>query len=128
MRCNSPCPLYPNSDCESRPPQTVMSAVPPIAGMCGAKADVLFGPKADIRADETANRLCFVEPIPPRSGGPLRNGPIALRTIERHAFHQTAQLGRIDHTTRSIALMPRRPGSQVNRKKPAALTSPSEER
>jgi hypothetical protein len=38
----------PNSDRESGFPQTVMSALPPIADMCSALADVCFGPKADI--------------------------------------------------------------------------------
>src|SRR5262245_32703296 len=36
----------PNSDRESRHPQTVMSALPPKADMCGAKAHVCYGPKA----------------------------------------------------------------------------------
>jgi hypothetical protein len=31
-------------------PQMVMSALPPKADMCGALADVCFGPKADIGA------------------------------------------------------------------------------
>jgi hypothetical protein len=30
-------------------PQTVMSALPPKADMCGATRDVRFGPRADIR-------------------------------------------------------------------------------
>src|SRR5262249_51604361 len=38
----------PNSDRESRHPQTVMSALPPKADMCSAQADVRFGPIADI--------------------------------------------------------------------------------
>ena len=38
----------PNSDRESGHQQTVMSALPPKADMCGAVADVCFGPKADI--------------------------------------------------------------------------------
>src|SRR5262249_55866620 len=38
----------PNSDRESRHPQTVMSALPPKADMCSARAHVCFGPKADI--------------------------------------------------------------------------------
>src|SRR5262249_12612816 len=38
----------PNSDRESRHPQTVMSALPPEADMCSATSDVRFGPKADI--------------------------------------------------------------------------------
>src|SRR5262249_22578884 len=38
----------PNGDRESRLPQTVMSALPPKADMCGATADVRFGSKADI--------------------------------------------------------------------------------
>src|SRR5262245_44726446 len=38
----------PNSDRESRHPQTVMSAVPPKADMCGAARDVRYGPIADM--------------------------------------------------------------------------------
>jgi hypothetical protein len=38
----------PNSDRESGFPQTVMSALPPKADMCGAVGDVRFGPKADM--------------------------------------------------------------------------------
>src|SRR5262249_5819022 len=37
----------PDSDRESGLPQTIMSALPPIADMCGATRDVRFGPKAD---------------------------------------------------------------------------------
>jgi len=39
----------PNSDRESRHPQTVMSALHPKADMCGATGDVCFGPKAASR-------------------------------------------------------------------------------
>jgi len=47
----------PNSDRESGLPQTVMSALPPKADMCGATRDVRFGPKADIglTSDEHSN-------------------------------------------------------------------------
>jgi hypothetical protein len=38
----------PNSDRESGLRQTVMSALSPIADMCGALAHVRYGPKADI--------------------------------------------------------------------------------
>src|SRR5262245_52414317 len=38
----------PNSDRKSRHPQNIMSALLPIADMCGAHAHVCFGPKADI--------------------------------------------------------------------------------
>jgi hypothetical protein len=38
----------PNSDRESEIPQEAMSALHPIADMCGALADVCSGPKADI--------------------------------------------------------------------------------
>ena len=38
----------PNSDRESGHRQTVMSALPPKADMCGATRDVRFGPIADI--------------------------------------------------------------------------------
>src|SRR5690242_10967294 len=39
-----------NSDRESGVPQTVMSASPPRADMCGANRHICFGPKADISA------------------------------------------------------------------------------
>jgi hypothetical protein len=39
----------PNSDRKADFPQTVMSALTPKADMCGALADVCFGPIADIR-------------------------------------------------------------------------------
>jgi hypothetical protein len=45
----------PNSDRESRFPQTIMSALPPKADMCSAIRNVLFGPIADI---EMAIREC----------------------------------------------------------------------
>jgi len=47
----------PNSDRESEIPQQAMSALPPIADMCGAMGDVRFGPKADIGwiSDEHGN-------------------------------------------------------------------------
>ena len=48
MQCKKACPLYPNSDRESGFPQTVMSALPPKADMCGATRDVRFVPIADI--------------------------------------------------------------------------------
>ena len=38
----------PNSDRKSGLPAKVMSALPPRADMCGALANVGFGPKADI--------------------------------------------------------------------------------
>jgi hypothetical protein len=38
----------PNRDRESGLRQTVMSALPPKADMCGAICNVRFGPKADI--------------------------------------------------------------------------------
>jgi len=40
----------PDSDRESGLAQTVMSALPPRADMCGATSDVRFGPKADMEA------------------------------------------------------------------------------
>src|SRR5262245_41648260 len=42
VHCTRLCLLYPNSDRESRHPQTVMSALPPKADMCGALARVCF--------------------------------------------------------------------------------------
>ena len=51
--------------------QNVMSALPPIADMGGALADVRFGPKADIpelgfhqRLDFTSLIVVFVAPLP----------------------------------------------------------------
>jgi hypothetical protein len=44
----------PNSDRESRHPQKVMSALPLKADMCGARAQVCYGPEADILADRHA--------------------------------------------------------------------------
>src|SRR5215475_8025130 len=48
--CGAKCHVRfaPNSDRESRHPQTVMSALPPKADMCSALAYVCFGPIADI--------------------------------------------------------------------------------
>jgi hypothetical protein len=40
----------PNSDLESEIPQKAMSALPPKADMWGAKADVRYGPIADIES------------------------------------------------------------------------------
>jgi len=40
--------LAPIATVKADMPQTVMSALPPIADMCGATAHVGFGPKADI--------------------------------------------------------------------------------
>src|SRR5262245_2129715 len=48
MRCKSYVRFTPNSDRESGHRQTVMSALPPRADMCGATRDVRFGPRADI--------------------------------------------------------------------------------
>jgi hypothetical protein len=48
MRRNKRCPLYPNSDRESRHLLGGMSALTPKADMCGATSDVCFGPRADI--------------------------------------------------------------------------------
>src|SRR5262245_16751828 len=48
MQCKGHVRFPPNSDRESRHPQTVMSALPPKADMCSALAHVCFGPKADI--------------------------------------------------------------------------------
>src|SRR5262245_6922684 len=43
----------PNSDQESRHPQTVMSALPSKADMCSARAHVCYGPIADIAREPT---------------------------------------------------------------------------
>jgi hypothetical protein len=40
----------PDSDRESRHPKNAMSALPSKADMCGARADVCYGPIADITA------------------------------------------------------------------------------
>jgi hypothetical protein len=47
----------PNSDRESGLPQTVMSALPPIADMCSALAHVRFGSKADMCSAPTHVRF-----------------------------------------------------------------------
>jgi hypothetical protein len=48
--CNAPTRVRfaSDSDRESGHPQEFMSALPPKADMCSAKAHVCFGPKADI--------------------------------------------------------------------------------
>src|SRR5262245_12333775 len=48
----------PDSDGESELPQTVMSALPPKADMCGAARNVRFGPKADIHSITSSARCC----------------------------------------------------------------------
>src|SRR5262245_59139808 len=45
----------PDGDRESGHRQPVMSALPPIADMCGASGHVCYGPKADIRMDIDAH-------------------------------------------------------------------------
>src|SRR5215471_20079986 len=57
MQCKKPCPLYPNSDREGGLPRTVMSALPPKADMCGARAHVRYGPIADMRAHRRDGNL-----------------------------------------------------------------------
>src|SRR5262249_44124319 len=52
----------PNSDRKSRHPHKVMSALPPIADMCGATAHVCFGPKADSGADRMVSRNALYYP------------------------------------------------------------------
>ena len=56
----------PNSDRESGLPQTVMSALPPKADMCGATGDVRYGPKADIRFYRSERAYSGARPL--RSG------------------------------------------------------------
>src|SRR5262245_28820260 len=46
--CTAPAHVRFTHDRESGFPQTVMSALPPKADMCGATRDVCFGPEADI--------------------------------------------------------------------------------
>src|SRR5262245_7993106 len=53
----------PNSDRESRHPQTVMSAFPLKADVCGASGHVCYGPIADMRKNrKTASRLPLRSP------------------------------------------------------------------
>jgi len=54
--------LAPNSDRESGLRQTVMSALPPKADMCGANRNVRFGPKADM-CNAIYNALAHVRSI-----------------------------------------------------------------
>src|SRR5262249_25292784 len=95
----------PISDRESGFPQTVMSALPPIADMCSAIRHVCFGPKADIgcysslrrRGCEMIDLLAVDEPKPKPAkiravtefsqGGP----PGALRRACRAAGRWTGQ-------------------------------------
>jgi hypothetical protein len=57
--------LTPDSDRDSGLPQTVMSALPPKADMCGATGDVCFGPLADItlEAARSENSSCHWAPL-----------------------------------------------------------------
>jgi hypothetical protein len=48
VQCKRHVRFTPNSDRESEIPQKAMSALHPIADICGATRDVRFGPKADI--------------------------------------------------------------------------------
>jgi hypothetical protein len=45
-------------------PQKRMSALPPIADMCGATSDVRFGPKADIIVIRSPRRRCQARSAP----------------------------------------------------------------
>jgi hypothetical protein len=59
----------PNSDRKSRHPQDCMSALPPKADMCGALANVRFGPIADIadcviNNDKPTAEVCAAVPYP----------------------------------------------------------------
>src|SRR5262245_22903263 len=47
MQRNRRCPLYPQQRPRKRTSTNTMSALPPKAGVCGASADVGYGPKAD---------------------------------------------------------------------------------
>src|SRR5262245_38764258 len=73
MQRKRPCPIYPNSDRESGHPQTVMSALPPKADMCGATRDVFYGPKAH-RACLPQSKYSKAESVPPET-------PIQKRSI-----------------------------------------------
>ena len=44
-------------------PQNVMSALPPIADMCGATRDVRFVPIADIRAATMSEGSQYIPPV-----------------------------------------------------------------
>ena len=72
----------PNSDRESGFPQTVMSALPPKADMCGALAHVCFGPKADIL--RSGNDVRFL----PKSGRLHREPLVAVMSH----FHEESSL------------------------------------
>src|SRR5262249_42462085 len=69
-------------------PQTGMSALPPKADMCGAKADVRFGPIADI--SHRGRMLMFAERThsrcPTRRGGsfrPAHRHPLRRRRTDK---------------------------------------------
>jgi len=49
--------LPPNNNRESRLPQTVMSALPPKADVCGATRDVRFVPIADISSSDVKSAI-----------------------------------------------------------------------
>jgi len=72
----------PNCDRESGFPQTVMSALPPKADMCGALAHVCFGPKADIL--RSGNDVRFL----PKSGRLHRELLVAVMSH----FHEESSL------------------------------------
>jgi hypothetical protein len=73
----------PNSDRESGFPQTAMSALPPIADMCGATMDVRFGAIADIPSIHSITSSAR----PSSAGGKVRPralAVLALRSISNH--------------------------------------------
>src|SRR5262245_36764193 len=61
----------PNSDRESGHPQKVMSAFPPKADMCGARADVRYGPIAYARRNRVA-RPTLLWAFPEMARKPVR--------------------------------------------------------
>src|SRR5262245_3604488 len=79
----------PNSDRKSGLPQTVMSALPPKADMCTARAHVRFGPKADI--------LAYSITSPARAstaGGTVRPSAFAVLRLMTNAYLVAVCTGR----------------------------------
>ena len=75
-----------------------MSALPPIADMCGANADVCFGPKADIVSPERKkDRLAAVSASGAWSGGShlgagLQKGQeIRINRVRMGGYHAVRQ-------------------------------------
>src|SRR5262245_46699433 len=91
----------PNSDHKSKLPQNAMSALPPKADMCSAKAHVCFGPKADMPSQLNSKgdlaEETFCTPVEARFArvlaNQLFNNPPAEPLASRFLHFRTARLG-----------------------------------